>query len=63
MNLTCPPAGYHPPDPVHVHADGTWWFWDETWCDELGPYACEDEARHLLKSYGVFLETGRVEYP
>ena len=55
-------CAYTPPDPVHRHDDGTWWFWDETWCDEMGPYDHEDEANLVLRMYGHWLETGNVCY-
>lgn len=28
----------HELQPEHRHDDGTWWFYDETWSDEYGPY-------------------------
>lgn len=42
-------------DPIHEEK-GQWWFWDEVWCDKLGPYstrvaaqqACEEYARNFL---------------
>lgn len=40
-----------PTDPVHKHEDGKWYFWDETWSDEIGPFADEDEARRQLELY------------
>lgn len=36
--------------PVHER-DGQWWFWDEVWASELGPYESELEAREALKRY------------
>lgn len=38
-------------DPVTQHPDGSWWFWDEVWADELGPYKTESEARTALDAY------------
>jgi hypothetical protein len=38
-------------DPVHENFDRTWWFWDETWGNEIGPYLTEDEAREALNKY------------
>lgn len=26
------------PNPVHQHEDGTWWFYNEIWADECGPF-------------------------
>lgn len=45
-------------DPVHQDDDGLWYFWDEIWCDRIGPYDCEYDARVALKSYCVFLDIG-----
>lgn len=36
---------------VHRHSDGSWWFWDETWCDEIGPYQTEMEAEAAVRIY------------
>ena len=38
-------------DPIHKNADGTWWFWDEVWAFEIGPYSSEHEARKSLDEY------------
>lgn len=38
-------------DPVHQKPDGTWWFWDETWAEEIGPFAIEASARGVLDNY------------
>lgn len=40
---------------VHAHDDGTWWFWDETWCDEIGPYDTEATANQKAKEYAETL--------
>jgi hypothetical protein len=40
-----------PPDPVHSHPDSTWWFYEETWADENGPYSTEEECRTMLLKY------------
>jgi len=37
-------------DPVHER-DGLWYFYDETWANELGPYPTEDHARVALREY------------
>ncbi len=37
-------------DPVHVKQDG-WYFWDETWCDEHGPFSTIEECREALTAY------------
>jgi len=36
---------------VHPHSDGTWYFWDETWCEEYGPYKDEEEANQKIDEY------------
>lgn len=38
-------------DPVHQGEDGKWYFWDETWSFEEGPYETEVEAREALDIY------------
>lgn len=40
---------------VHRHSDDTWWFWDETWCDEIGPYKSEERCNKAAASYGESL--------
>lgn len=40
-----------PPDPVFQHEDGSWWFADEVWADEYGPYETEEQAREQLLAY------------
>jgi hypothetical protein len=47
---TCPKLVEHGV-PVHKHTDGRWWFWDETWADELGPYSSRGEAETALDEY------------
>lgn len=32
---------------------GKWWFWDETWVHEMGPYNSQDEAAEALKDYCI----------
>lgn len=41
----------HNYDPVHQKQDGTWWFYDETWCYEYGPYGDERKARLEIARY------------
>lgn len=38
-------------DPIFQQADGTWWFWDETWSNEHGPFATEQETQFRLNLY------------
>lgn len=38
--------------PIHRHvSDGTWWFYTETWCDEVGPFASRQEAVDAMVRY------------
>ena len=37
--------------PINQHSDGTWWFYGETWTDELGPHENEDFAEKALVHY------------
>jgi hypothetical protein len=39
------------PDPVHQNADGKWYFWNEVWADEHGPFDTEEQARAALVEY------------
>ncbi len=37
---------------IHEHADGTWWFWDETGnCEGCGPYPDRETASRKLDEY------------
>lgn len=36
---------------VHIHLDGSWWFWDETWMTELGPYETKDACDKACEMY------------
>jgi len=47
-------------DPVHFR-EGKWWFWDETWANEIGPHTTEAEARVALDRYVRYLATGKEE--
>jgi hypothetical protein len=38
-------------DPVHQNQDGKWYFWDEVWAYEYGPFDTEDGARKQLTEY------------
>lgn len=46
--LGCAPADG---EAVHIHLDGSWWFWDETWCNEIGPYATKELASEDMAKY------------
>jgi len=39
------------PNAVQQAENGKWWFWDETWCQNYGPYNTEEEAIEALKHY------------
>jgi hypothetical protein len=38
-------------NPLHQHPDGAWWWYDETWTEERGPFATQDEAETALGDY------------
>ncbi len=40
---------------VHGHDDGTWWFWDETWMNEHGPYGTKEQAEAAVNEYAKYL--------
>lgn len=42
-------------DPVNQHEDGSWWYWNETWSDEHGPYMREGLARISLAVYCKYM--------
>jgi hypothetical protein len=43
-------------DPLHEHADGTWWFYDITWVAEAGPFLTYEDAYAGLKSYCILYQ-------
>lgn len=43
--------GYFNTDPVHQDRSGEWFFWDETWCDRIGPYDSREAATSALARY------------
>lgn len=49
--------GCAPPDgkAVHAHSDGTWWFWDEIWDDEYGPYSSREQAENACINYAAHI--------
>lgn len=49
--------------PVHEHPrTGKWWFFDEIWQDELGPYDTRDQAVLGCREYAMRLDgSGRDE--
>lgn len=38
-------------DTLHKHEDGTWWFYDEAWAFENGPYGSYDTGWAALTDY------------
>ena len=44
-------------DPVHQNGDGKWYFWDETWADECGPYDTRADANDAGRNYARWLNT------
>ncbi len=38
-------------NPVHQHANGLWWFEDETWTDEFGGYVTKEECEEACARY------------
>lgn len=39
-------------DPIHYDKDKeAWYFYDETWADQVGPFETEEEARKALDLY------------
>ena len=38
-------------DPVFKGKDGFWYFWDETWTDDYGPYDTKEIARDRAEDY------------
>lgn len=49
----------HNPNPLHQHKDGTWWFYEETWSMESGPYLTKIDAEIWLGEYFNFVENGK----
>jgi len=43
----------HDPNPVHQNENGLWYFWDETWCREIGVFDTEEECEAVLKRYCI----------
>jgi len=53
--FSCPILPNGNTNPVHKHSDNTYWFWDETWTDEIGPFLTEDIANKKASEYGKSL--------
>lgn len=43
-------------NPLHEHKDGTWWFYEETWALESGPYESFDDGYTALEAYCITLQ-------
>jgi len=41
-------------DPVNTE-DGKWYFWDETWTHNYGPFDTEQLCEEQLKKYSEYL--------
>lgn len=50
--------GYTPPNQLHQHKDGKWFFCDEIGYNEFGPFDTREQASTLLDQYTHWLETG-----
>ena len=46
-------------NPLHEHVDGTFWYYDETWAFENGPFDTRIEANASLESYCKEIVEGR----
>jgi len=38
-------------DPIHQNVNGKWYFYDETWSFEEGPYETREDAERALDRY------------
>ena len=38
-------------NPLHEHKDGKWWFYDETWAFENGPFESFEDGSVALEAY------------
>jgi len=47
-------------DPLHQHEDESWWFYEETWSMENGPFPTYDEAYNALAEYCLGLEQAKA---
>ncbi len=55
VELLAPPAeplcNYTEGGPLHQHADSTWWYYDETWAFENGPFETQELGADSLQEY------------
>lgn len=40
-------------NPLHQHEDGSWWFYEESWVYENGPYLTYDAGWEALEKYCI----------
>lgn len=40
--------------------DEKWYYWEETWCDTIGPFETKEEATSECMRYCHYLNTGEV---
>jgi len=38
-------------NPIHQNEDGKWYFWNETWAFEEGPFETKLKAENALNEY------------
>lgn len=43
-------------NPIHKKIDGNWYFWDEYWAKEYGPYNTEQGANDAWSKYCIEAE-------
>lgn len=48
-------------NPLHEHKDGTWWFYEEMWAFENGPFPTFEEAASALEAYCIVVLAVRQE--
>ncbi len=55
LELLAPPVvplcNYEFGGPLHQHVDGSWWYYDETWAYENGPFETQKEGADSLQEY------------
>jgi hypothetical protein len=42
-------------NPIFQGENGLWFFWDETWANNYGPYNTEEEAKQELDKYCKYI--------
>jgi len=48
-------------NPIHQNEDCKWYFWDETWAFEEGPFDTEEDAKTALGKYFDYVSLSRVK--